>query len=185
MARPPDDGRRLSLPPRARSIAGWVAALVIIAGIALVVGILGGNADGAPVAPTPSASPTSDQAAGIQFGTELDPATGEVAADAATDRFVTSDTFAYSYRPAEPPPSTVWVEVRRGADGSGEAVQPPAAHGLADDALVIAFEVPAAALFRDFGAGPFQMRIYLAEDAVAPDAVGSFELVETAPTTSP
>lgn len=184
MARRPDGSGRLTVPPGARRIVGWVAAIVIIGLVALFVGILGGNADGTPVAPTGTSSPTPAATTAIRFGTALDPATGEVAADAQTERFVETDRFAYSYRPAEPPPTTVWVEVRRGADGSGEAVQEPAPHGIADDALVIAFEVPAENLFRDFGTGPYQMRIYLAEDE-APAAVGSFELIGPAATASP
>ncbi|HSK92611.1 MAG TPA: hypothetical protein VLA76_00980 [Candidatus Angelobacter sp.] len=184
MARRPDGERRIELSPRSRLIAGWVAALVIIGSIALAVRLLGGNADGAAVVPTDDATPSPGQAAEVRFGTALDPTTGEVAADAATNRFVESDRFVYSYRPAEPPPPTVWVEVRHGSDGSGEAVQAPALHRLAADALVIAFDVPASALFDDFGPGPFQMRIYLREDA-EPAAIGSFELVTAQPSPTP
>lgn len=184
MARRPEGGGPPSLSPRARWLAGWVAAIVIIGGIALVVRVLGGNADGVAVVPTPSPTTDAGPAAPIRFGTALDPATGEVAADAVTDRFVASDRFVYSHRPADPPPSTVWVEVRRGADGTGEAVQSPAPHALAEDALVIAFDVPASALIDDFGAGAFQMRIALA-DGDPPAAVGSFELVVASPSGSP
>lgn len=184
MARRPEGGGPPSLSPRARWLAGWVAAIVIIGGIALVVRVLGGNADGVAVVPTPSPAGEAGPAAPIRFGTALDPATGEVAADAVTDRFVASDRFVYSHRPADPPPSTVWVEVRRGADGTGEAVQSPAPHALAEDALVIAFDVPASALIDDFGAGAFQMRIALA-DGDPPAAVGSFELVVASPSGSP
>jgi hypothetical protein len=182
MARRPPGQRRPSLSPRSRRLAGWIAAVAIVAGIAIGVGILGGNADGSAVVPTPD-STVATPAAGIRFGTALDPTTQEVAEGAATSRFVAGDTFAYSFRPAEPPPTEVWVEVRREADGSGEAVQEPALHRLAEDALVIAFAVPAANLFRDFGDGPFQMRIYLDENG-EPAATGSFELLTeaTAPT---
>ena len=184
MARRPDGSGRLDLSPRARLVVGWVAALLIIGAVALFVRLLGGNADGAAVVPNPSATPVPGAPATIRFGTALDPATGEVAADTETSRFVETDAFAYSYRPADPPPTTVWVEVRRGADGAGEAVQRPSPHGLADDALVIAFQVEAAGLFTDFGPGPFQMRIYLVEDGPAV-AVGSFELLGPAPSASP
>lgn len=184
MAQRPDGAGRLQLSPRARWITGWLVAAAIIVGIAVVMRVLGGNADGVAVGPTATASPTLGDAASIRFGTTLDPATQEVAASSATDRFVEGDRFAYSFRPATPPPSAVWVEVRRGLDGSGEAVQEPARHELAEDALVIAFEVPAAALFRDFGPGPYQMRIYLEPDG-GPAAVGSFELVVTGPSPSP
>lgn len=183
MARRPDGSRRALLPPRARSIAGWVAALAIIGAVALFVGILGGDPGGSAVDSEPP-RPTGGQPQEIRFGTALDPATGEVATEAETGRFVISDTFAYSYRPAEPPPTTVWVEVRRGADGAGEAVQESAAHRLADEALVIAFAVPASALFEDFGTGPFQMRIYLGRDE-PPAAVGSFELIAASSSPSP
>lgn len=184
MARRPDGEERLRLPPKARPFVGWVAAAVIIVGVAVVVGLLGGNADGTAVVPTATPSPSAAQAAEeIRFGTALDPATQEVAADAETDRFLESDMFAYSFRPTEAPPTTVWVEVRRNADGSGEAVQPPAPHGLAEDAMVVAFQVPAANLFADFGPGEYQMRITLEEDG-APVATGSFELV-TDPVPSP
>ncbi|HVM25154.1 MAG TPA: hypothetical protein VM253_07150 [Candidatus Limnocylindrales bacterium] len=184
MARRPDGERKLLIPPRARRVAGWLAAIAIVAGIAIGVGLLGGNADGTRVVPTPDATGAAP-AATIRFGTALDPATQEVAETAATSRFIETDTFAYSFRPAQPPPRTVWVEVRRGADGSGEAVQEPAPHGLAEDALVIAFEVPAANLFRDFGDGPFQMRIYLEEDGAPAAASGAFELISEASTPSP
>jgi hypothetical protein len=184
MARRPDGRRRLSLSPRARWIAGWVAAIVIIALVAGFVRLLGGNADGTAILPGDTPSPGIGDPAAIRFGTALDPGTGEVSDQAETDRFVESDAFAYSYRPPEPPPATVWVEVRRGSEGDGEAVQAPAPHGLAADARVIAFEVPAAALFRDFGTGPFQMRIFLVEDD-PPAAVGTFELIQPAPTASP
>lgn len=184
MARPPDGGRRFSLSARARWIAGWIVALAILAGIAFAVNLLGGNADGTAVVPTPTPTAGDARSATIRFGTARDPATQEVAVEAETDRFVEGDVFAYSYRPPEPPPTTVWVEVRRNADGSGEAVQPPAPHGLADDARVIAFEVLASALFEDFGGGAYQMRIYLEEDG-APAATGAFELVGVEPSPSP
>jgi hypothetical protein len=183
MARRPPGQRRPSLSPRSRRIAGWVAAVAIVGGIAIGVGILGGNADGTGVLPTPDGT-AAPPAADIRFGTALDPATQEVAEAAATSRFVAGDTFAYSFRPADPPPTEVWVEVRREADGSGEAVQEPVLHRLAEDALVIAFAVPAAHLFRDFGEGAFQMRIYLEQDG-EPDATVSFELLTDATAPSP
>jgi hypothetical protein len=184
MARRPDGSGRFTLTPRSRRIAGWVAALAIVGGIALFVRFLGGDADGTAVVPSPSSSPAPGETAAIRFGTRLDPATGEVAADAETDRFVASDRFAYSFRPAVPPPETVWVEVRRGADGAGKAVQEPSPQSLAAGAPVIGFEVDASALFEDFGSGPFEMRIYLAPDGDAV-ASGSFELVATVPSASP
>lgn len=182
MARRPDGSGRFSLTPRARRIAGWIAAIAIIGVIAIGVRLVG-SADGAgsPLSRSPGPTPA---AATIRFGTALDPSTGEVAVGAETARFVRDDVFAYSYRPTTPPPPTVWVEVRRGEDGSGDAVQPPAPHGLAADARVIAFEVPAANLFADFGPGSYQMRIFVAEEGPVA-ASGGFELVDEGAGPSP
>ena len=49
MARRPDGDDRFSLSPRARRIAGWLAALLLVLGIAAVVRFLGGNGDGTPL----------------------------------------------------------------------------------------------------------------------------------------
>src|SRR5687767_813717 len=94
--RPGDDGSSaLKLSPRALRIGGWVAAILLIAGIAVVVGLLGGDADRGPLGASPSASDGAATAT-IAFGTSIDQATGEVAEDARTDRFAAGDTFAYS-----------------------------------------------------------------------------------------
>lgn len=184
MARRPNGARRFTFTRRTRRIAGWVAAIAIIGAIAIFGFILGGDGDGTGAGSSSSASATPGDVGAIRFGTALDPATGEVAADAETARFVETDLFVYSYRPTDPPPTTIWVEVRRNADGSGESVQEPSGQELADDSLVIAFEVGASRLFEDFEPGTFQMRISLTEDAPAV-AVGTFELVTPAPSGSP
>src|SRR5687767_10924730 len=49
MARRPGLDGRFSLSPRERRILGWVVAIVLVLGIALVVRVVGGDADGAPV----------------------------------------------------------------------------------------------------------------------------------------
>jgi hypothetical protein len=182
MATRPSERRRLALSPRARVIVGWLAAAAIIVIITVIVGILGGNADGvspdARATETPGAAPRLE----IAFGTAIDPANGEVAVDALTDRFAEGDTFAYSVRPAAPPPQTVYVEVRRTDDADGEVVQSAAeaAQRLAPGATLIAFAVPASNLFAAFGPGEYLMSIHL-DPAAEPIAQGAFELISPVP----
>ena len=137
MARRPGDDDSLPLSPRARRIGGWIAAALLIGGIALAFRILGGNGDGTVVDPSPSGS-TASAAQSITFGTALDPATGEVAADARTERFAEGDTFVYSVAPSgDACPTRVYVEVRangrrrgRSCPGAGRraAVAEPGGH---------------------------------------------------------
>src|SRR5919108_241061 len=122
--RPSDDGRALTLSPRIMRIGGWIVAIAIIAGIAVVVGVLGGDADGAPTGASPSGSGTGGTVP-ITFGTAIDQATGQIPDDARTDRFTVDDTFAYSAAPPGPLPDPVYVEVRRTGGGAVEIVQAP------------------------------------------------------------
>ncbi len=181
MARRAVRDRRLVLSPQARTAAGWLVAAGLLVGVAVAFRLLGGDGAGTAIDPRSSASPGED-ALQIAFGTRLDATTGEVADDARVGRFAAGDTFVYSVRTAEPPPRTVYVEVRRlGADGT--VVQPAATLRLAEDAAVIAYSVPAANLVAEFGAGRYLMLI-LAEPAADPLARGEFELVAGAPAES-
>ena len=179
MARRPGD-RELVLSPRARRIAGWVAAVVLVAGIALGVRLVGGSGDGSPggVA-TPSG--TASDALPITFGTSLDPGTGLVATASRTTRFEDDETFAYAVPGLVPPPATVYVEVERIGAGEVEVVQAPARQAVAPGASVTAFSVPAEALLESFGPGEYRMRIYLAPSDELPAAEGTFSLVSVAP----
>lgn len=184
MARRPGEegGFRLSL--RDRRVVGWIAAAAVVIGIAVVVGLLGGNGDGAPVAPAASASPSGAPGEQITFGTVLDGATGEVAADARTTRFAAGDTFAYSIPAEGPVPGTVYVEVERIGGGPAEVVQPAAEQTLSTGSGAVAFAVPADNLLRDFGPGEYRMRIH-ADPTEAPLGEGTFELVGTDPSGTP
>ena len=176
--RPGDDGSSvLNLPPNALRIGGWVVAILLIAGIAVVVGIIGGDAETGPLGASPS-GPAAAGAPAIAFGTALDPASGEVAADARTDRFAAGDTFAYSV--ASPtPPTEVYVEVRRTGGGAVEIAQAPVEAQLLPDPDAIAFTVPADDLLAVFGPGEYLMLIY--DDPEAdPLAEGTFVLVAAA-----
>ncbi len=183
MARRRVQDRRLDLSPRARRIGGWLAAIVLVLGIAGAVRIFGGNADGDAVLETPSPAPSTTIFA-IAFGTEL----GDdrvVPASAETNRFVADDLFAYSV--AEAPAATnVYVEVRRIGGGTVEVVQPATeAQAVPDGPATIGFRVPAVNLFEAFGAGTYEMTISL-EAGAAPIAAGTFELIDdAAPSTSP
>jgi hypothetical protein len=181
MARRPGDDDSLPLSPRARRIGGWVAAALLIGGIALAFRILGGNGDGTVVDPSPSGS-TGSSAPAITFGTALDPETGEVAADARTERFAEGDTFVYSVAPSGIPPDAVYVEVRRTDGGVVEIAQEPVDPDPLPNPEVIAFTVPTADLLAVFGPGTYVMLIY-ADPAGNPLAEGTFELI--APPQSP
>ncbi len=189
MARRPGDDESLPLSPRARRIAGWVAAALLIGGIALAFRLLGGNGDGTEVGPSPSGSAVAS-AQTVIFGTALDDATGEVAADAQTSRFADGDLFVYSVPPTGVIPDPVFVEVRRTGGGTVETVQAPVGAQPLPNPTVIAFTVPTALLLADFGPGEYRMLIY-ADPAGDPIAEGSFELVAppastaVSPSTSP
>lgn len=176
MARGPRSEGGFRLSPQQRTIAGWVAAITLIVGIALAVRIFGGNGDGAAVEPGASASADASGRVAITFGTALAD-DGDVAND--TDRFTAEDTFAYSVAGPDPFPTQVFVEVRRTGGGTAETVQ-PAAEGRQlvppERAPAIAFTVPATALLDDFGPGEYLMLMYIEVDD-APYAEGSFVLV--------
>lgn len=175
MARRPGDDDALPLSPRARRIGGWVAAALLIGVIAVVFRVLGGNGDGTVVDPSPSGS-TGSSAATISFGTALDAASGEVAADARSERFVDGDTLVYSVPPSGTVPAAVYVEVRRTDSGTAEILQAPVDAQPLPNPEVIAFSVPTADLLAVFGPGAYLMLIY-ADPAGDPIAEGTFELI--------
>jgi hypothetical protein len=180
MARRLGSERTIELTPRVRTIAGWVAAILIVVGAAFFVGRLGSpdapgtGASGSPGSPRPTLP-------AIAFGTGLDTVTGEVAADLRTGRFAAGDSFVYSVRPSgRPGVDQLYVEViRLGPDQTSTPVQTPAPQPISPDAEVIAYDVPADRLIEDFGPGTFLMRIYL-EPGGPPIAEGQFELVAPA-----
>lgn len=183
MARRTAEDQKLALSPRTRTIAGWLAALGLLAVIAFFVGRLGGDAQG-PTAdpgssPSTSAGISSDA---IAFGTALDATSGAVSEASRTTRFTAGDTFAYSILP-DPPSSEpqIYVEVERTGGGAAETVQEPTeAQGVPPEAAVIAFQVPADRLLADFGAGDYVMRIYFElEGEVVAD--GEFQLIGPSP----
>ena len=191
MARRTGDSESISLSPRARRIGGWFVAVLLVIGIAVVVRVLGGNGDGAGVVPAGSSLPSGSDVAPIAFGTALDPASGEVAADARSDRFADGDPFVYSVSPSDlgpgnPVPVAVYVRVERTGGGALEVAQEAVEAQKLPDPRVIAFSVPTADLLADFGPGEYLMVIY-ADPAAAPIAEGAFRLIGTdvSPAASP
>jgi hypothetical protein len=180
MARRPDgDGAAFNLSPRMMRIGGWVVAGAIIIGIAVVIGVLGGDGEDGPFGPSASAS----GAAGgeqITFGTAIDEQTGEIPADARGNRFTEADLFAYAVESEGTPPDPVYVEVRRTAGGAPEIVQAPVEGQPLPDHGQLAFSVPADDLFEVFGPGEYLMLIYAAPDG-PPIAEGGFVLVGADP----
>ena len=174
MARRPGDGGRFRLSPRARQLAGWVAAFVLVLGIAGAVRLLGESADeGAAV---PSASGAGAATLAIVFGTELS-AERVVPVGARTTSFERGDTFAYAVGGGQPA-ETVYVEVERTDGGPLETVQAPVEAQLIPDApALIGFTVPTATLLDAWGPGAYVMRIYL-EPEGEPIAEGGFVLAE-------
>jgi hypothetical protein len=178
MARRPGQGGRFRLSPRARQLAGWVAALVIVLGIAGAVRLLGESADRGAVVPSPSGG---DAVAilPIVFGTEL---TDErvVPVSARTMTFERGATFAYAVDGGAPA-QAVYVGVRRTDGGPVETVQEPVEpQTFPEGPELIGFTVPSDDLLNAWGPGVYLMRIYLEPDGEA-IAEGSFVLVEPAP----
>ena len=188
MARRPGPDGRFVLTARERRLLGWVVALILIIGVAVVVGLIGAGGEEPPVDGDGSAPPSGSAPLEIAFGTALDPATGEVAAAARTDRFASGDAFAYSARPAGVIPTTVYVEVARTGGGTPGVVQAPdpgvGDQPVAEGATTIAFTVPAANLLTAFGPGEYRMRIFY-DPAGASVAEGDFVLVGDPVTVSP
>jgi hypothetical protein len=181
MARRPGEDGRPHLSRRAQQLAGWVAALVIVLGIAGAVRLLGESADNGAVVPSPSAGASGVATLPIVFGTELS-AERLVPVGAQTTTFERGTTFAYAVDGGEPA-DAVYVEVRRTDGGALEMVQEPVeAQGIPDAPALIGFTVPASDLLNAWGPGEYLMRIYLDPDGSA-IAEGSFVLVE--PPSSP
>src|SRR5574338_788871 len=163
----------LSLPSIGRpALLGWTVAGIALVVLAFVVGRPAqeqGVLAGSPSATTPP--PLA-----ITFGTALDPQTNVASAD--TSRFRPGDPFAYSVTMAGAPGTdTIWVEIiKHGLDGDSVAQEASVQHIL-PDAATFAFQVRTDDLLAAWGAGDFEMRIYL-DPVGRPVATGSFTLVD-------
>lgn len=176
MARRPGTGGRLDLSPRARTLGGWLVALLLVLGIAGAVRLLGESAEGGVATPSDDGGPLT-----IEFGTALT-AERRVAAEARAASFTRGETFAYAVPDAEPA-RAVYVRVRRVDGGPAAVVQEPVEEqAIPSPPAAIGFTVPASNLLDAWGPGAYEMSIHLAPDGPVV-AQGRFVLVE--PSTSP
>jgi hypothetical protein len=153
------------------SVLGWLAAGAILVVLAFVVGgpaaeqgVLGGT-------PRPSAAPPL----AIRFGLGLDPESNR--ATQRTRRFRSGDPFAYSVTlPRRPATRDIWVEVARLDGGRRVVVQERSLQHIMPKARTFAFRVLTDDLLTAWGAGDYEMRIFLGEDD-DPVAIGLFTLI--------
>jgi len=173
--------RRLQTARRSarRSLAtpgllGWVASGAVLVVLAFVIGgptaeqgLLGGS-------PSPSQGPGPLL---IRFGTALDPESNRAVQK--TRRFRSGDPFAYSVTLARRTNTTdVFVEITRLEGGERVVVQERARQRILPELRTFAFQVRTDDLLAAWGAGDYEMRIFL-KAAAAPLAIGEFTLIAT------
>jgi hypothetical protein len=153
-------------------LLGWIAAGAALIGLAFVIGrpaieqgVLGG---------TPS--PTPIPALPIRFGTALDPDTNR--AIHRTRRFRSGDPFAYSVTLAHRAGTEdIYVEITRLGDATPVVVQERSVQHILPELRTFAFRVRTDDLLAAWGAGSYEMRIYLKRDDKRPLATGEFTLI--------
>jgi hypothetical protein len=154
-------------------LLGWLAAGGVLVALAFVIGgplteqgVLGG-----------SPSPSGHRAPlPILFGTALDPDTNR--AIHRSKRFRSGDPFAYSvtlgHRPRR---QKIYVEVSRLESGSRVVVQERAPQHILPEPRTFAFRVRTDDLLAAWGAGDYEMRIFIRFKDADPLAVGTFTLI--------
>lgn len=153
-------------------LIGWLVAAALLVALAFVVG--GPAAEQGLLGSQPSPTPPANAVLRIRFGQALDPDTNR--AVRRTRSYHPGQTFAYSVTLAQPPAtSSIFVEVER-LSGRPRTVQEPSIQHITAGQRTFAFTVPADDLLAAWGAGRFEMRIYLGPDEV-PIAAGRFRLV--------
>jgi hypothetical protein len=150
---------------------GWLAAAILLVALAFVVGapaaehgVLGGTPSPSQPSPLP-----------IRFGQALDPDTNR--AINRTRRFRSGDRFAYSVTlPRAPGTADILVEISRLEDGGTVVVQPRSVQHILPKVRTFAFVVRADDLLAAWGAGSYEMRIFLGDGDEAL-AIGRFTLI--------
>jgi hypothetical protein len=166
--------RRSARPLQSNPLVGWLVAGALLVALAFIVGgpaaeqgLLGGRSS-----PTPSA-PASIP---IRFGLAVDPESNR--AIQRVGRFGAGQPFAYSVTlPAPPTTSTVFVEVERLSGPAPRIVQERTEQQIIAGRRTFALVLRTDDLLAAWGAGRFEMRIFLGQDR-APVASGRFRLVE-------
>lgn len=167
VVRPPVRSRRRGPPP---SLVGWAAAAGLMVAVAFMVGRPGQEQELLASTPPPTAPPPLE----IVFGTALDPDTN--VAIQRTNRFRAGDPFAYSVTlPTAPGTDQILVEVVRLGE-QRRVVQEPSVQRILPEPHTFAFQVRTDDLLAAWGAGEFEMRIYLNAEG-SPLAIGRFTLL--------
>ena len=150
---------------------GWLAAGVLLVALAFVVG--GPAAEQGVLGGTPS--PSQPSPLPIRFGQGLDPDTNR--AIHRTRRFRSGDRFAYSVTLARSAGTAdILVEIRRLQESGTTVVQPRSVQHILPEVRTFAFSVRADDLLAAWGAGSYEMRIFIG-NGDTPLAVGRFTLI--------
>jgi hypothetical protein len=153
-------------------LAAWAVAGGLLLVLAFIVG--GPAAEQGLLGNRSSPSPSAADALPIRFGLALDPDTNR--AVQRVRRFRAGQTVAYSVTLAQPATtSTIFVEVRRIGGQAPRVVQEKAVQRITEGRRTFAFTVPSDSLLEAWGAGQFEMRIFLGRQK-APVATGRFRL---------
>ena len=151
---------------------GWGAAIVVLVGLAFIVGGPGASEEG----PTASPSATPASVVAIVFGSALDDVSHQVSDP--QEAFSSGDTFAYAVELADPSETgLVLVQVLRRNESGEVEVQGKSPEGMTPGSRLLHVELPAARLYDAWGAGEYIMRIYAPADGPV-IAEGSFTLVD-------
>jgi hypothetical protein len=153
-------------------LIGWLVAAALLVALAFVVG--GPAAEQGLLGSHSSPTPPAHAALPIRFGLALDRDTNR--AIRRTRSYHPGQTFAYSVTLAQPSATTsIFVEVER-ISGPPRLVQERSIQHITAGRRTFAFTVPSDDLLAAWGAGRFEMRIYLGQGEV-PIAAGRFRLV--------
>jgi hypothetical protein len=161
-------------------LIGWLVAGALLVALAFVVG--GPAAEQGLLGSRSSPTPSATGALPIRFGLALDPDSRR--AVQRTRSYRPGQTFAYSVTLLQPAAtSSIFVEVER-INRRPEVVQERSIQHITAGRRTFSFTVPTDDLLAAWGAGRFEMRIYLGHDDV-PIAVGRFRLSAAASSAEP
>ena len=153
-------------------LVGWAVAGALLVVLAFIVG--GPAAEQGLLGSRSSPTPSAPAALPIRFGLALDPSTDR--AVHRVRRFHAGQAFAYSVTLAAPATtSTIFVEVERLSGSAPRIVQERSIQRITPGRRTFAFSVPTANLLAAWGAGRFEMRIFLGQETM-PTAIGRFRL---------
>ena len=160
-------------------LIGWLVAGGLLVVLAFIVG--GPAAEQGLLGSQSSPTPSAGVGLPIRFGLAIDPDTNRAIQRARS--FRAGQPFAYSVSLAQPAATAdIFVEVER-LSGRPRIVQERAIQHIDPTRRTFAFTVPTDELLAAWGAGRFEMRIYLGRGG-EPVATGRFRLVAAPPTSA-